>query len=774
MFQDYSIDDYKKACYIILRPDLTPEYFIRHFGMSRYEYSICQQRLKELQKFYGIEYHFEENRIHWTVTDEKQFQQHYKGMWSFYNRHRRNLTNRSELVRGLYIARKILLANDHTDLDAVSETMVFSRSNLRNAIKLCRTFLQSYNIRLENAPHYGVYPMGNEWNIRRCLMAIYSLLDVNVIPEEDYPEIAEGLSNPHYPVLREKVYEALLHNSCNYSQAQVRRLTYYIFFQHLRIRQGRIFSGFENIHPAIIGYVRNSERLMKISADITRSCFGGEAFSEQEILSVAMMLFEMYDEPEEFCAFVEATFPEEANDLYRMVDGYLLRSYGFSITCLYSSILRTTLYRLIIHHQMGLLSEHAGHSESRAQMISDYPLVMLLYQNIQQLLAERYGNEAAGICCAPLCELIAFYIQGMDYAAPRLRIGITARSDIYAPEMIRNLLLAKLNPQYYSSVECCTYDKMTALYSAYDNTTALISLLQMVYHNVKHYFQTQIDMQDVNQVLAAHFNDFGQKVVEAYIRPLKIKDSVPKYRVPIQSVLRRWEEDDTLLMAMANEALRDKRGKTLEDCRADLLRKIFWIEERYDNLEKDYLEEIDTQVRRYTRAATQKIENLTNRDQSVRGNLNVLLTTLSRNRRAAELVDQIQPAFQLYEQSFLSEKSLWYRKRPEKRTKTASVLIQDDQAPNTEEQVRAAQLLQSKYGRAAVNAYVQGWLGDADIRCSEELSLEEDKDYIMSLLAILGSKDASAGYVVQELDGIFCKNGYSIPQMQIRRKEKKP
>lgn len=57
MFQDYSIDDYKKACYIILRPDLTPEYFIRHFGMSRYEYSICQQRLKELQKFYGIEYH---------------------------------------------------------------------------------------------------------------------------------------------------------------------------------------------------------------------------------------------------------------------------------------------------------------------------------------------------------------------------------------------------------------------------------------------------------------------------------------------------------------------------------------------------------------------------------------------------------------------------------------------------------------------------------------------------------------------------------------------
>lgn len=143
------------------------------------------------------------------------------------------------------------------------------------------------------------------------------------------------------------------------------------------------------------------------------------------------------------------------------------------------------------------------------------------------------------------------------------------------------------------------YDKMAAIYSAYDNTSALINLLQMVYHNVKHYFQMQIDMQDVNQVLASHFNEFGQKVVEAYIRPLKIKDSVPKYRVPIQSVLRSWAEDDALLLAMANAALQDKRGDTVENCRSDLLQKIFWIDERYDNIEHDYLDEIDAQVRRY-------------------------------------------------------------------------------------------------------------------------------------------------------------------------------
>jgi hypothetical protein len=51
-----------------------------------------------------------------------------------------------------------------------------------------------------------------------------------------------------------------------------------------------------------------------------------------------------------------------------------------------------------------------------------------------------------------------------------------------------------------------------------------------------------------------------------YIRPLKIKDSVPKYKVPIQQVLDSWLEDDGLLNAMANAAFQEKRFDSLEKC----------------------------------------------------------------------------------------------------------------------------------------------------------------------------------------------------------------
>ena len=202
------------------------------------------------------------------------------------------------------------------------------------------------------------------------------------------------------------------------------------------------------------------------------------------------------------------------------------------------------------------------------------------------------------------------------------------------------------------------------------------------------------------------------------------------------------------------------------------MKKIFWVKERYDSIERDYLDEIDGQVRRYTRATTQKIENLTNRDHNVRGNLNYLLQELSRNRKASDLVEQIQPAFQLYEQSFVSEKSLWYRKRPGKRVKADPVPIEETSVDD-DTLKQAQKLLNSEYGRAAVAAYVENWLGESGICYSKDMRLLDDKAYIMSLLTVLASSDRDSQFAIKILEGRFTENEYSVPQLQIRRKEGK-
>lgn len=314
------------------------------------------------------------------------------------------------------------------------------------------------------------------------------------------------------------------------------------------------------------------------------------------------------------------------------------------------------------------------------------------------------------------------------------------------------------------------YEKMTAVYSAYDNTAELVKLLKTVYHNVKHYFQLQIDLQDVNSVLASHFDGFSQRVMETYIRPLKVKDSVPKYKIPIQSILDGWLGDDTILSAMINAALQDKRGKDFDACRADLLQKIFWVKERYDSLETEFVNEIDQQVRRYTRATTQKIENLTNRDQNVRGNINYLLMGLSRNHRAGEFVERIQTAFQLCEQSYISERSLWVRKRGERHVVTVPVRIEDIPIPDDMGNELLA-LTKSKYSKTMVRTHMLTLMdGKSELR-SEDIRIQDDNAYIMNLLSVINSTDKDSFYSVEILDGTVTKGEYEIPRLIFRRKE---
>ena len=82
-------------------------------------------------------------------------------------------------------------------------------------------------------------------------------------------------------------------------------------------------------------------------------------------------------------------------------------------------------------------------------------------------------------------------------------------------------------------------------------------------------------------------------------------------------------------------------------------------------------------------------------------------------------------------------------------------------------------MLHSEYDRAAVEAYVENWLGQSDTCYSKDMQLQNDKSYIMSLLTVLASSDRNARYTVKELGGSFTENEYSVPQLQISRKGEK-
>ena len=314
--------------------------------------------------------------------------------------------------------------------------------------------------------------------------------------------------------------------------------------------------------------------------------------------------------------------------------------------------------------------------------------------------------------------------------------------------------------------------KLEAVYSAYNNTEELISLLSRVYHNVKRFFKEEINMKDINEVLASHYDDFGINIADAYIKPLKIKESVPKYKVPIQTIIKKWLADNELIDSMAIEAYKNNSNRDIQAHKTELLQKMYYIKEKYGDIEAEFLNEIDIQVRHYTRATTQKIENLTNQSHNIRGDINYILGVMADKNLDCDELDLIQSTINIYEQRFISDKSLWYRKRAVKKTKTEPVVINEMNI--SDEMIKEVNnILNSEYSKEKIYEYIESCMANENTCKLNNFNLSSDKAYVMSLLAVVASTDNKSPYKVNFLNGRYFENGYTVPNIEFVRKENK-
>ena len=98
-------------------------------------------------------------------------------------------------------------------------------------------------------------------------------------------------------------------------------------------------------------------------------------------------------------------------------------------------------------------------------------------------------------------------------------------------------------------------DTLGVLYGAAEKTEQLIHLLKSVYHNINNYCNRQTIFDQINDILKMHYDDFAQRIIEMYVKPLKVRESVPKYRVSIENALDGWIDNAELLEQMAEVAV---------------------------------------------------------------------------------------------------------------------------------------------------------------------------------------------------------------------------
>lgn len=318
------------------------------------------------------------------------------------------------------------------------------------------------------------------------------------------------------------------------------------------------------------------------------------------------------------------------------------------------------------------------------------------------------------------------------------------------------------------------FELYAALYDSANRTLQLVESLKTAYHGITAFNQQLIDALNVNRVLSQHYDMFRQEIAEKILKPLKIRDSVPKYKHPIEMIMKSWLVNDEILNSLADYSYSAKKFDSREKCFEDIQKKIYYIIDTYNNLERDYISVIDAKNRQYTRATTQKIDYLINSDQTVKGNLITLMKYISGEKTSESAVKMLSDSFELYDLSYVSEESLFERKQGVRHDYHSTVEV-DDNDPELEVKARAAaiRMMNNKYSKKNVMKFVHNMFGDrTEIRTSD-INVTDDEIYIMTMLSVAHASDRDSDYTIEFEDRTIDYEGYEVPDITFRKKVRK-
>lgn len=127
--------------------------------------------------------------------------------------------------------------------------------------------------------------------------------------------------------------------------------------------------------------------------------------------------------------------------------------------------------------------------------------------------------------------------------------------------------------------------------------------------------------------------------------------------------------------------------------------------------------------------------------------------------------------FEIYEQGFVNEESLYQRKKGKPRERNAELIMLDDRK-RFEEKARAAarRLMEKRFSRESVYKFVEKALGKNDRVNITDIPILDDESYVMTLLSVANAQNKDRTYDVEISDKTISVGEYEIPQITYIRR----
>ena len=309
-----------------------------------------------------------------------------------------------------------------------------------------------------------------------------------------------------------------------------------------------------------------------------------------------------------------------------------------------------------------------------------------------------------------------------------------------------------------------------ALLVAKSNTEKLDFKLRTFYYGIRSYQKVIRENTDVNLLLKNHFEAYKEALDRVY-HPIKTMDSFSRYAGPIRGILTDVYYDDALLEEMTAKAMAAKEYQNKSEAREEIQTTIEIITDSYGAVSL-LLDEIDIKHSSMTKQSIDKIRYVMSADQTIKGKLVDLLKAYSSadEEQAPQLLSMLEDGITVNRQEYMDAGSLYHKSIRSRRSDEPPQPVEEERDIEKELLSAVVGKLRSGYSDARVKAYMDGLFvnGKTEVT-SEEISVEDDTAYILTLLSVINAYKGNRGYHIQLLDGYVQKNVYRIPQFVLKK-----
>ena len=313
------------------------------------------------------------------------------------------------------------------------------------------------------------------------------------------------------------------------------------------------------------------------------------------------------------------------------------------------------------------------------------------------------------------------------------------------------------------------------LYRVYENTKNLKVELITLGHQIR-MFQNRLGRSfTTNDILHDHFDEYKVRISDKLYHPLKTFDSVTKFKRPIINILQKWLRDEEIRSRIVMQAIMYGRNKAKDEVEADIIEKINYICDMYEQINL-MVAEIDDKHSEYTKSSATKIIYLNNSDKSIKGHLETIFKAYAKanmdGKGLANILSNMQQSINVTHQGFIDPESITLPI-----IRNARIDYEPMQIINTAEEAGDYMMeaflreAESSYTDEMIYEFMQRAFQGQDELLISEVPLPNFEAFVLVILGTLKKDDDKCFYEVIQEEGKLVSQGYVLPNIKFKRKE---